>query len=157
MSAAAKHEEKELLSYPARRFGIVDLGEKAVWLGDRLRLRYPHLGDNRMIVGWLRGMIDSNECLFIRNPHAVCLAQVVKETLSPQPTVVERFVLAEDPANELHVDHAASLYDDMLLWAESVKAKEMVVEKFTDVPRPIIKERIGRLTAREEMVVKLGR
>ena len=132
------------------RFGMADLQPLGNWLMERLRDAFPHLNE-RMLFGWLRGVIDSNEYLFVRSPRAVALATVVYRPLSAHPVVEEVFVLA---MSEADIPEAAQMYPRFRQWAESIGAGEIVIERLTDVPHEMIRlDR--RLLQRQEIFVRL--
>lgn len=149
-----------------RRFLLPDLNDKGIWLIGRLQVRYPHLQD-RQLIGWFRGLIDSNESLFIRTDHAVALAQIVHESLSPQPDVVERFVLCEESKSPdkddreretgRNIAEAMSLYNDIMRWSETLGARRVSVNRFTDVPRDMLKEHLGRMFMEEHWYIKVSK
>jgi hypothetical protein len=128
-----------------RRFSEADLSQHGGWIMRRLMERYPHHNE-RAIANFLRGLLASNEHLFLYNDHAVALAQVVRTfSLEATPIVQERFVWAEDPDNVLHINSAAAFYDWIANWAKSMDIDKIVVEEMTDVPHEKIKEKLGRL------------
>lgn len=128
-----------------RRFSEADLSEHGGWIMRRLIERYPHQNE-RGIANFLRGLLNSNEHLFLYQDHAVALAQVVRTfSLEALPIVQERFVWAEDPSNALHIHAAAAFYDWFASWAKGMETDKIVVEEMTDVPHEKIKEKLGRL------------
>ena len=134
------------------RFGLPDINESGSWLTTRLRAKYPHLTD-RGITSWFRGIMESAEYLFIRRNRGVMLAQIVKDPLSINPIVREIFCLAQEGG----VEEAATLYDDLRRWAESLGAVEIIVESFSDVPKTQIAEALGvRVVGRSISVARLG-
>lgn len=153
-------DEAAVLVAPApvtvRRFGLPDLADQGRWLVERLRARYLHLQD-KQIMGWMRGLIDSPESFFVCTRNAVAMAQIEHPTLSPVPTVVERFVLCRDPKNEDCLAEAAMLYDEIKGWANRLGAAEIRVLELSDVPEPVVKERMGRVLRRSHWIVPLGR
>lgn len=151
MTNAVKKSEVEITSFPTRRFNLPDMNDMGVWITGRLRERYAHLNDKN-IFGWLRGLSASSEDLFIRTDHAVLMAQIVHETISPAPIVYERFVLVNGPE---HDAEALSLYDDLYRWAQSLGAKEIVVGEFSDVKRPQIMSRLGQGMVKERLVIRV--
>lgn len=142
---------------PVRRFGRADIQTKGTWLIERLRLRYPGLHDIKLM-GWIQGILDSNECLAIQNDHAVALAQISHEDLSVKISVKERFVLCQNPDDPKHVDEAGVLYLSMMKWAEDVGATDVLVGVFSDVSRDKIKEITGRrIFMLEQWFAKVGK
>lgn len=142
MSAA---EKTATPFFHIRRFSEADLSEHGGWIMARLMARYPQKNE-RALATFLRGVINSNEYLFLYQEHAVALAQQIRTfDLEAEPIVQERFVWAEDPENALHQACAAAFYDEFLRWAASMQITKIVVEEMTDVPHEKIKEKLGRL------------
>jgi hypothetical protein len=109
------------------------------------------------------------------------LAQSYQEFLEPYPWVKEIFCFSyyEDaryPADgttaeqyqkevkESAILQAASLYEDLIRWAQKIGASEIIVDKFTDVPvkndkdatdMKTIKGRVGKLYKSEEIFAQL--
>jgi hypothetical protein len=155
------------LNVRTRRFELGDLTTLGIWLISRLRERYPHL-DERTIAGFLRGLITSNEHLFLatidehgKPTGVVGLAQMVRDSLDPVPWIREIFVLAQEVENRnLAVEEGPAIYAAIDRWAKTVGAKEIEVEtimKLHDVPREAIKAAIPyAMYARERTVFKIG-
>jgi hypothetical protein len=142
------------VTYKIRRFGLVDLTTKGPWLYSRLKAKYPTVPD-REFQGWLYGFEGSNECWFTCTDNAIALFQVVKERLSPVPTVVEQFVFVVDPKNIGHIDEGAFLYENMMMWAKGIGAREVLVQILSDVPNEVIEQRIGSLRLRKQFYAKV--
>ena len=137
-----------------RRFQIPDLDRHGGWLIKRLLLAYPHL-DQRSLIGWLRGLISLNECLFLYQEHSVALAQVERShTLAPKPLVRERFVFCQDPAYE---DEAAAFYPKIATWAKHQGCHILVIKELTDVPDAKIRRALatGKFQERTQTFVKM--
>ena len=101
---------------------------------------------------WLKGVIYSNEYLFLYQEHGCACAQTVREeTLGGVPVVRERFVFAEDGFQA----EAASFYGEFLQWAKNQQITTMIVEEMTDVPHDLIKERLGRLFERKQIFARI--
>lgn len=114
------------------------------WLLPRLTQEYPHIGH----WGWntlLRGIMTSNEYLFVCNSHAVALAQLKQETLDPIPIVNEIFVLAEGGPGGDYTNHALALYDDVLRFAQAKGASEIHFDVLSDAPRPSVSKKLARV------------
>ena len=125
-----------------RRFGLADLNEHGAWILPRLLKAYPHLNE-RTVAGWLRGILDSDEFLFLYQSHSVGCAQIMRaHTLKPDPVVYERFVLAE---SEDYLEEAAEFYTRFKMWAQSLSARTIVVEECTDVLHEQIRARLGTI------------
>lgn len=132
-----------------RRVDLADLQELAPWLVERLQQRYADQS-NQSLIAYLRSHIGQNDSLFIRRGNAVALARVAYAPLLP-PRVEEVFVLAHPDS----MQYAAELYDDIRRWAEGLNALEIVVERYTDVPRAAIKAVVGRIRTRDVCFVPL--
>jgi hypothetical protein len=140
---------------PARRFEIPDLDRHAVWFLPRFMKAYPHL-DQRQAVGFLRGVLYSNEFLFLYQDHAVGLAQSVSEhTLQAQPVIWERFVFCENPDNAEHVAQAATFYEEIARWAKRKNVSSLVVKQVSDVPDAVIEDKLGPLSPVEMVVARV--
>jgi hypothetical protein len=169
--------------HPSRRVARYDLNEMGAYLCKRIKEHWPHLQD-RQILGYLQGCSDGpscNEYLFIRTDRSFLLAQAQREFLEPYPWVKEIFCFAyyEDVRNagdgeeaEIYrketkasaILQAASLYEDLIRWAQKNSANEIIVDKYTDVPvkdeknptsMSTIKGRMGRLFKSEEIFARL--
>lgn len=137
------------------KFALPDLDRHAAWLLPRLRQAWPHLNE-RALIGWLRGLIYSNEFLFVTQPHAVALAQMIgSHTLSPKPIVQERFVWVEDRENKAWVNDAAAFYPRIKEWAKALGAEQVIVEEMSDVPHDLIAKAAGRVFKREQQFVRV--
>lgn len=163
---------KPMQTYAHRRFVLPDLNDKGEWIVKRLRnpeedmpKRYAHSQD-REIFNFLRSVIDSPEFLFVRTDHAFILAQLMREPLMHNPVAKEWFVLClkmddinkpeEEKAQINPQDEAAYLYSVMFEWAKHSSAEELRIENYTDVPRDMVKARLGKLFAREMIYSKLN-
>lgn len=140
MAAAAAAAEKEQVDIlQARRFVLPDFDRYGVWLLGRMKERFPSVPD-RLGLGWLRGITQSNEHLFVTNERAVLLADQVHTQLNPVPIVREIFCFCQDG----QMQHGANLYADMKRWAVSLGASELAVLRgASDVPQPMLEEVIG--------------
>ncbi len=137
-----------------RRFSLADLSSHGPWLVPRLvtALELPE----QRIAGWLRGMLDSNEFLFLYQPHSVALAEMQRANgLADKPIVRERFVLAENPDDITHVREAAGFYDEFKRWAKNLGAEIVIVEEFSNVPHDAIKEKLGRIFTRTQQFARV--
>jgi hypothetical protein len=178
MAEAALNLDDEFIRM--RRVTRGDLMDKGVWLCKRIKENWPHLQDRQMM-GWLMTCCDSNEYLFIRTDKAFLLAQMYREFVEPYPWVKELFVLAEldygnyqkdsdgeayqNQENARAIHQAATLYEDLLRWAQTIGANEIIVDKFTDVPmedkddpknRDTIRKRVNqRLFKAEELFFRI--
>lgn len=128
-----------------RRFSTADLSQHGGWILKRLALVFPDCTEN-FIAGWMRGLIDNNENLFLYQPHAVALAQIVNlPGIRPGKMVQERFVWIEDKNDKDQAELAADFYDAIAEWARGMSAERVIVCENTDVPKSKIEERLGRL------------
>lgn len=144
--------ERSIDEVGIRRFSLADLEVHGRWMLPRLVRLYPHLND-RALKGWLRALIDSNEHCFLFAQHGVALAQVLSaHTLAPRPIVWERFVWSEDKE---HVSDAATFYDHFAKWGRQMGCEVFVVAEMSDVPLDMIKERLGRVSTRQQHFARL--
>ncbi len=134
-----------------RRFQIPDLDRHGKWILERLLVAYPHL-DQRTAIGWLRGLIYDNDCLFLYQEHSVALAQVERiHTLSPRPRIRERFVLCQ-PGFE---DEAAEFYTRIAQWAKHQSCSIIIVLELSDVPEPKVRAKLGRIFEKPQKFAKV--
>jgi hypothetical protein len=134
-----------------RRFGMADIQKHGGWIMKRLQKVRPHLSDAHILT-WLKGIIGSNEYLFLYQDHGVALCQAMREeTLDPRLIVRERFVFAE----EGHEREAAEFYANFVNWAKAQRADTLIVEEMTDVPHDLIKEKVGRVFERKQFFARL--
>lgn len=134
-----------------RRFEIADLNKHGGWIIRRLRQARPTLSDPQ-VMAWLKGVIYSNEYLFLYQEHGCACAQTVREeTLENKPVIRERFVFAEEGFQA----EAASFYSEFAQWAKNQQVTTMIVEEMTDVPHDLIKERLGRLFERKQVFARI--
>ena|ERR1700722_11388349 len=177
MAEAALKIEPEF--HRMSRVLMPDLVDNGAYLCKRIKEHWPQLQD-RQILGWLQGCANSNEYLFIRTEKAWLLAQVQREFTEPYPWCKEIFCFAvtddgnydkgsegEKYQKDLNADaimQAASLYEDLIRWAQKICANEIIVDKYTDVPvkndkdatdMATIKGRMGRLFKSEEIFARL--
>lgn len=152
MSAAAQRVGVEL---PAiRRFDLGDLSRHGAWLVPRLvaALELPE----QRLGAWLRGMVDTNEHLFLTQDHSVALAEMQRANgLADKPIVRERFVLVEDIENVEHIREAAGFYDEFRRWAKNLGAEIILVEELSNVPLEMIKEKLGRIFTRTQQFARV--
>lgn len=138
-----------------RRVERVDLEMMAAWLVKRLQERHTEAGYG-VIMGWLGGLLASNEYFFVRTARAVALAQVVRLPLEVQPEVHVRFCfcMAEEDEHE-----AADLYPRMASWAANLNASKIFLAGWSDITFKRAGARIGRNTQLKtpEHYVLLGR
>lgn len=139
----------------SRRFQDPDLDKHGLWLVPRLLNSFKHM-NQRELVGWLRGIVASNEFLFLYQDHAVGLAQAMRVSpLRPDVIVQEWFVFVEDKENKQHLAEAAMFYEDMLRWGKTQGATRILVEELSDVPHEMIKEKLGRLFETKQIVARI--
>jgi hypothetical protein len=127
-------------AFAVRRFDIADLSKHGGWILSKMSKRYPHLQDTT-IAGFLRGIINSPEYLFLYGEDAVALAQSVHELLVDRVVVREHFVFAKPG----HEKEAVTMYEEMARWARSQGIREIYLQSQGDVPHEVIKERLGRI------------
>lgn len=125
---------------PARRMQPPDFVTHS-WLLSRICKVYPHRTD-RDVVGFLRGLIGSNDYLFLYQDYGVALATIAKTNpLAPKSHVEEIFVWAApgyDPTL------CASFYDDIVRWTKGLGLEMIFVGEQSDVPADLIKETLGK-------------
>jgi len=139
-----------------RRFDLGDLQTHGEWLVARLREVYSYLPPKE-IAGWIRGILESNEHMFLRNENSVGCAQLTRTQFALKPSVRVNFVLARDFGNGAHVAEAALFYHEFKRWADNVGAGEIVLGILNDISREDIRKIIGaRIFSREEWFAKLG-
>lgn len=135
-----------------RRFELPDLDRHGIWIVKRLLAAYPHLNE-RQLAGWLRGLIYSNEFLFLFQEHSVALAHAMRpDILTPRVMVYEKFVWAQTPE---YVPEAALFYARIKTWAQQQDAEQIIVEEQTDVPHEMIREHLGRINERRIMFARV--
>jgi hypothetical protein len=140
----------------SRRVTLPDLWENGTWLIERLKVKYPNLSD-QVMHGWLRSKLEGNEWLFLTNDYGMCLFEMIHETLTPQCSIIERFILARDIKDAECIRKAGLLYADVWRWAVSMGARDIIVEQFCDIPRKQMKEHLGELYIREWLLAKTER
>lgn len=139
-----------------RRFEMPDIDRHGLWLIPRLKLAYPHLHE-RSLVSWLRGMIASNEFMFLYHEHGVGLVQIESShTLAPKPIAREHFVWAKDKEDKAHIDALLRLYERFATWAKAKGCDVMVVEENSDVPHDVLKVTLGRIFTRQQQFARLS-
>jgi hypothetical protein len=153
MAVTAEIAKREVVreQIAMRRFEVPDLDRHGGWITDRLLKAYPHR-TARDLVGWLRGIIYSNEFLFLYQEHGAALATVTRaHPLEMKPVVQEMFVFAK----EGHDREAVAFYDEFLRWGKNQGVDVVMVEAMSDVPHDVIKERMGRLFTRQVVFARL--
>jgi hypothetical protein len=134
-----------LLPAEVRRFELPDIDQHGRWFLPRFLKEFPHLNE-RSAIGFLRGILYSNEFLFLFQEKAVALFQAVGSGgLEAEGIIWERFVWLEDPTSVEQQRAAASFYARALKWAHSAGIDVVHVECKTDVPRELIKSAAGRV------------
>jgi hypothetical protein len=126
-----------------RRFELPDLDYHVSWFMARFLKAYPHLNE-RQAIGMLRSVIYQNDYMMLFHDNGVALAQTMSaHALDANPVIWERFVWARDPKNPSHVAACAQFYDRFKTWAKNQGINIIHVEESSDVPRDMIKERLG--------------
>lgn len=139
-----------------RRFELPDLSKHGGWLLKRLLTHYPHLANEQVAAGFLRGLLYNNEYNFLYADHAVGLFQVISGTvLRPKPMLIEHFVWVENREDKAQVADAAQFYTHAHVWATHLNADVMIVEECSDVPHDAIKEKLGRLFVRQQQFARV--
>jgi hypothetical protein len=136
-------QEIDVASVPIemRRFSFADIQKHGHWLVPRMTKAFPELTENSA-VGWLKGFVVSNEYLFLYQPTAVALFQLMPGyTLVPAKVVQERFVWCENPEDKDQQLAAADFYREAYLWAERlVGIEHVIVDESSDVPKSAIEQ-----------------
>lgn len=142
MTAVAKKNPVKLPQFQERRMQLPDVMQKGVWLVGELKERFKSTEGE--MINWMRSITvtPGNEFMFIRTDHAIALAHCLREPLSSRPIVQEQFVLVED---EKYMEEGGYLYECLKRWALNLQAYQLRVENFTNVPRQMVKERLGDL------------
>lgn len=138
-----------------RRFERPDIERHGAWLVPRFLKAFPHLNSHQAL-SFMVNVLYSNEFMFLYQPHGVALAQILNEqALQPEPVVWERFVLLEDPKDAVHIAEGVEFYVEFERWTKQKQAKLLVVDQHSDVPRDMIKERLGRVLVQEMYIVRM--
>ena len=128
-----------------RRFELADLSTHGAWLLKRLALIFPDMPE-RAIAGYLTNLVFNNEHLFLCQPHAVALAQMISSPgIRPVKMVQERFVFVEDKTDKEQLEDAADFYVNMKQWGKQAGAERIIVMENSDVPKSLVEARLGRL------------
>jgi len=142
--AALKIEEVHDPAF-VRRFELADLSEHGPWLMQRFAAKLPDVPEQR-IAGYLRNMVFDNEHMFLYQPHALALAQIIHSPgLKTVRIVQERFVWVENREDKQQLEMAADFYAHMKAWAKRMDAERIYVCEDTDVPKSLIEQRLGRV------------
>lgn len=133
------------IPYPVRRFEIADLSEHGPWIMARFKSKFPEYSD-REVAGYLSRLVYDNEHMFLYQPDAVGLAQIVHApAIRMVKLVQERFVWIKDRTNKDQQEAAADIYLKFHSWAKGQEAKRLIVCEDSDVPKNLIEARLGRL------------
>jgi hypothetical protein len=138
MALAQIQDETDEGGVLSHRFIPPDFDAIGIWLLSRLRARWTWMAE-RTAFGWLKGVMDSGDYMFLRNGGGVILADRTNDPLDPRPKVRVIFCVSQD--GQLPV--TVNLYADVKRWALGMGAKEIVLGEFTDIPRPMIQEVFG--------------
>jgi len=141
--AALKIEDREPATI--RRFEIADLSTHGPWLLKRFQTLFPDVTE-KYIAGFLRGIIYSNEFSFLYQDNAVALAQIIASPgIKPIKIVQEHFVWIADRNDKDQAENAADFYVHFKQWGKQQGAERMFVMENSDVPKPLVEQRLGRL------------
>lgn len=137
-----------------RRFEVPDMTGKGLWIMQRLLEHFPHLSQQQLH-GWLGGLIYSPEYMFLHQPRAIGLAQIVSTfTLAPRPVVEVRFVFVQDKEHD--IEQGAALYPEFMRWGKHKNADTIVFDELmSDVPEDVIRKKVGRLLTRQILFAKV--
>lgn len=134
-----------------QRLNLPDLATHGHWIVRRLLNAYPRQTD-RYLMGWLRNLTGDNHSWFMQQANAVCLFQVTSTySLDLNPIVIERFVFAK----EGYTAEAANFYSEVEKWTKSMGIDQIIVEQMSDVPHEMIKEKLGRLFTRQQVIARV--
>jgi hypothetical protein len=137
-----------------RRFELPDLDTHARWFMPRFLKEYPHLNE-RSAIGFLRGIVYSNEFLFLFQEKGVALAQAMGSGgLEAEPIVWERFVWVENPADAGQQQAASFFYDRIVKWAKAMGVSKVHVEEHSDCTHDQIKARVGRVFETQQKYIR---
>lgn len=153
--APSKAVSQPVIDPQVRRFELPDLDRHGGWLMARFLGAFPHL-NARQAQGFLKGMVYSNEYLFLYQDHGCALAQVMSDhVLAGQPVIWERFVWIEDPEDAMQQEAASYFYEHIYKWAKRQGVETIIVEEMSDVPHELVKTRLGRVFVREQKFARV--
>lgn len=145
-----------VLGSEVRRFEIPDLDRHAAWFMPRFLLSFPHLNE-RQAIGFLRGIVYSNEFHFLFQERGVALAQAMgSHALDGDPIIWERFVWVADPENKDQIEAAAFFYDNFGTWAKRKGIERIIVEQQSDVPHELVRSHLGRIYSVEQKIARIA-
>ena len=124
---------------PVRRLSQADMPELGEWLLSRVRKDWDYVHD-WALTSWLQLVCQSNDYMALRTDNAVGVAMRFNEPLNPSNYVRDVFVYArgDNPHGE-----GLQIYTEFRRWAQTLRAPEMEIGNFSDVPLPKIKEALG--------------
>jgi hypothetical protein len=126
---------------PSRRFQLPDLDTHGRWIIARLLKVYPHRTE-RDLIGFLRGIIGSNDYLFLYRDCGVALATVAKTNPLVLKSHVEEIFVWVAPGH--NPTEAAPFYEDFAQWTRHQSLDVLIVEEQTDVPHEVIKATLDK-------------
>jgi hypothetical protein len=156
MNTALAEKIDEPKHHVVRAFHLPDLSDKANWLVERLKPRFPGHQESH-IISWLRSITGTNgvsNYRFVRTDRGVALSEYRHEKLVVQCTIIDHFVFLEEGAD---VSEGEALYDDMKRWAVSLGAAEIIIDPKSDIGKNWIEGRLGKLVERKVLVAKVGK
>ena len=134
-----------------RRFAEADLMKHGQWIMKRLFKEYPNQTD-RSLIGWLKNLLFDNASWFMYQDNSVALFQVTSAfSLAHKPMVIERFVFAKQNFET----EALEFYVEVEKWAKSMSVNEIIVEQLSDVPHDMIKNKLGRLFTKQQVIMRV--
>ena len=145
MSEAALKEEVHVMA-PVRRFEPADLSQHGPWMLKRFAAKFPDFSE-QAVASYLSQLVWDNEHMFLYQPHAVALAQIMNSPgIKTVKIVQERFVWVEDRNDKDQLENAADFYTHMQQWAKRQQGvARIIVCEDTDVPKAMIEARLGRI------------
>ena len=155
MSEPALKLVEEMLAPAIRRFNSADLSTHGKWILPRMLQAFKHMNE-RGAASFLQNIDYNNQYLMLYHEHGVALAQVMTaHSLDAKPVIYERFVWVENKDDKDQLKHAANFYTEFLRWAKAQSVEVIIVEENSDVPHDMIKEKLGRIFARNQQFVRV--
>ena len=156
MNAELAFEIIDPASYSVVAVDLPQLTDRANWLVEKLRDRFPGYQDTH-ILNWLRTVSGTNGVSnyhFVCTKHAVGLCEHRNEVMTIHPIIIDHFVLIEEGAD---VSEGEAIYADMKRWAMAIGATEIRINPKSDVPRDLIEGQVGKIVERKALYAKVGK
>ena len=120
---------------------------------ERLKDKFPAASTDALM-SYLRAQVLRLDVLFVRTENAIAMFEVVREPLCDSD-IRERFVFALPKTIPEAVAEAADLYPFAMRWGDDIYVNHMYIEELSDVPRDMIKERVGKIRLKQQTYVAL--